>query len=172
MADQVFQPLPTVPDHASLEEEILAWWEAQGTFEQLRERNRGGPTFSFIDGPVPANKPLGVPHACCRTLTDVFQRYTAPRGFDQRYQDGFDCQGLWIEVGVERNWVSSSGDRGVRPPGIPCKCRDPVVRSAAEITGASASAVDGLGEPLLAPSDTNIEYVWRCSRRCRERLAL
>ena len=43
--------LPTVPDHPALEEEILAWWEAEGTFEKLREQNAGGPTFSFIDGP-------------------------------------------------------------------------------------------------------------------------
>ncbi len=102
MADPVFQPLPTVPDHAALEEEILAWWEAQGTFGLLRERNRGGPRFSFFDGPVTANKTLGVHHAWGRTLKDVFQRYQALRGFDQRYQNGFDCQGLWIEVGVER----------------------------------------------------------------------
>ena len=29
-----FQPLPTVPDHAALEQEILTWWERQGIFEQ------------------------------------------------------------------------------------------------------------------------------------------
>ena len=45
---------------------------------------------------------LGVHTAWGRTLKDVFQRYKALRGFDQRYQNGFDCQGLWIEVGVER----------------------------------------------------------------------
>ena len=38
-----------------------------------------------------------------RTLKDVFQRYKALRGFDQRYQNGFDCQGLWIEVEVEKS---------------------------------------------------------------------
>jgi Isoleucyl-tRNA synthetase len=60
MAEPVFQPLPTVPDHAGLEEEVLAWWDAQGIFEKLRERNRGGPIFSFFDGPVTANKSLAV----------------------------------------------------------------------------------------------------------------
>ena len=78
MAEQVFQPLPTVPDHPALEEEILAWWEAEGIFEQLRERNRGGPIFSFFDGPVTANKTLAVHTAWGRTLKDVFQRYKAP----------------------------------------------------------------------------------------------
>ena len=81
---------------------MLERWERERTFEQLRERNRGGPKWSFIDGPVTANKELAVHTAWGRTLKDVFQRYKALRGFDQRYQNGFDCQGLWIEVGVER----------------------------------------------------------------------
>ena len=49
-----------------------------------------------------ANKSLAVHTAWGRTLKDVFQRYKALRGYHQRYQNGFDCQGLWIEVGVER----------------------------------------------------------------------
>ena len=94
--------MPDKPDHPALELEILELWEREGTFERLREQNRGGPRWSFIDGPVTANKTLGVHTAWGRTLKDVFQRYKALRGFDQRYQNGFDCQGLWIEVGVER----------------------------------------------------------------------
>jgi len=102
MGEQVFQTLPTVPDHPALEEEILERWEAEDTFRRLRDRNADGPIFSFFDGPVTANKTLGVHTAWGRTLKDVFQRYKALRGFHQRYQNGFDCQGLWIEVGVER----------------------------------------------------------------------
>ena len=48
----MFEPLTRVPDHPALEQEILAWWEARGTFEQLRTQNRGGPIWSFVDGPV------------------------------------------------------------------------------------------------------------------------
>ena len=99
----MFTPLPDKPDHPALELEILDVWERERTFERLREQNRGGPKWSFVDGPVTANKPLTVHTAWGRTLKDVFQRYKALRGFDQRYQNGFDCQGLWIEVGVERD---------------------------------------------------------------------
>src|SRR3954447_8990940 len=98
----VFEPLPKVPDHPAIEEEILAWWDDAAIFGKLRERNRGGAPFSFFDGPVTANKALAVHTAWGRTLKDVFQRYKALQGFDQRFQNGFDCQGLWIEVGVER----------------------------------------------------------------------
>src|SRR5919108_5015499 len=45
----MFRPLPPVPDHPALEEEVLAWWEERRTFERLREQNRGGPRFSFFD---------------------------------------------------------------------------------------------------------------------------
>src|ERR671926_1783125 len=99
----MFRPLPSVPDHPALEQEVLSWWEERNIFDRLREANRGGPRFSFIDGPVTANKTLGVHTAWGRALKDVFQRYKALRGFDQRYQNGFDCQGLWIEVSVERD---------------------------------------------------------------------
>src|SRR3954452_14209344 len=81
---------------------MLEAWERDRTFETLREQNRGGPTFSFVDGPVTANKILAVHTAWGRTLKDALQRYKAMQGFHQRYQNGFDCQGLWIEVGVEK----------------------------------------------------------------------
>jgi hypothetical protein len=54
--------------------------DAERTFERLREQNRGGSKFSFVDGPITANSPMGVHHAWGRTLKDVFQRYQAMRG--------------------------------------------------------------------------------------------
>ena len=101
----MFQALPQYPDHPALEEEILAWWEEARIFDRLRERNRGRAHWSFFDGPKTANTTdgLGVHHLWGRTYKDVFQRYKALQGFDQRYQNGFDCQGLWVEVKVERD---------------------------------------------------------------------
>jgi isoleucyl-tRNA synthetase len=46
---------------------------------------------------------MGVHHAWGRTLKDIFQRYHAMLGQDQRFQNGFDCQGLWVEVEVEKS---------------------------------------------------------------------
>src|ERR1700741_1578888 len=97
----MFASFPDKPDHDHLEREILALWEREGTFGKLRELNADGPRFTFVDGPVTANKSLAVHTAWGRTLKDVFQRYKALRGYHQRYQNGFDCQGLWIEVGGE-----------------------------------------------------------------------
>ena len=99
----MFEQLPSHPDHPALERAILAYWDNEGTFAALREKNAHGPRFSFIDGPVTANKALAIHTTWGRTLKDVFQRYKALQGFHQRYKNGFDCQGLWIEVGVEKD---------------------------------------------------------------------
>ena len=131
----MFEPLPQYPDHLALEEEILAWWDAERVFDRLRQRNHGGPPFSFMDGPITANNPMGAHHCWGRTLKDVFQRYKALRGFDQRYQNGFDCQGLWIEVGVERQ-LGLNSKREIEEYGLEkfaAKCREVVVWSAAEL---------------------------------------
>ena len=136
---RVFAPLPSVPDHPALEQEVLVLWERERTFEALREQNRGGPRFSFFDGPVTANKTLAVHTAWGRTLKDVFQRYKALRGFDQRYQNGFDCQGLWIEVGVERD-LGLNSKREIEEYGLEkfaAKCREVVVWSSHELTRGS-----------------------------------
>ena len=153
MPEPIFQPLPDKPDHPALEQGMLARWEAEGTFAKLREQNRGGPTFSFIDGPVTANRPARRPHDLGRTLKDVFQRYKALRGFDQRYQNGFDCQGLWIEVGVERE-LGLNSKHEIEEYGLEKfarACRDVVAEFAGSADRAveATRPVDGLGQRLL-----------------------
>ncbi|MGH9187291.1 MAG: isoleucine--tRNA ligase [Acidimicrobiales bacterium] len=161
----MFPPLPNKPDHDALEREILAFWDREDVFRRLREQNRDGPTFSFIDGPVTANKTLGVHTAWGRTLKDVFQRYKALRGFDQRYQNGFDCQGLWIEVGVERE-LGFNSKREIEEFGLAefaRKCRDVVVWSSRELTRSSIRLGQWMdwGADYYTFSDTNIEYIWK-----------
>jgi isoleucyl-tRNA synthetase len=161
----VFTPLPDKPDHAALETAVLAFWEREKIFDQVRAKNADGPRFSFIDGPVTANKILGVHTAWGRTLKDVFQRYKALQGFHQRYQNGFDCQGLWIEVGVERE-LGLNSKREIEEYGLDRfarKCRSVVEWSAGELTKGSIRLGQWMdwGNDYLTFSDTNIEYIWR-----------
>ena len=99
----MFSPVPSLPDFVAQEHEVLAFWRERSTFAKLRAQNAGGPRWSFLDGPITANNPMGVHHAWGRTYKDLFQRFHAMLGEDQRYQNGFDCQGLWVEVNVERD---------------------------------------------------------------------
>src|SRR5581483_6759145 len=174
LSRSMFTSLPDKPDHPSIELELLETWEREGTFEKLREQNRGGPKWSFVDGPVTANRmSLGVHTAWGRTLKDVFQRYKALRGFDQRYQNGFDCQGLWIEVGVEHE-LGLNSKREIEEYGLEAfarKCRDVVVRSSEALTRGSIRLGQWMdwGTDYFTFSDTNIEYVWRMLKVVHER---
>jgi isoleucyl-tRNA synthetase len=161
----IFTPLPDKPDHNALELELLDLWESERTFEELRTHNSSGPTFSFIDGPITANNPMGVHHAWGRTLKDVFQRYKGLRGFDQRYQNGFDCQGLWVEVEVEKS-LGLNSKREIEEYGLAAfatRCRERVARYSEEITERSQRLGMWMDwdRDYYTFSDTNIEYIWR-----------
>jgi isoleucyl-tRNA synthetase len=103
----------------------------------------------------------------------VFQRYKALRGFDQRYQNGFDCQGLWIEVGVERE-LGLNSKREIEEFGLEefaRRCREVVVKSSAQLTRGSKRLGQWMdwGNDYFTFSDTNIEYIWRFLRIVHER---
>ncbi len=85
------------------EKKILKFWKEKKIFEKLIKKNKGKKRFSFIDGPITANNPMGVHHAWGRTYKDVFQRLKAMQGFEERFQNGFDCQGLWVEREEEKD---------------------------------------------------------------------
>ncbi len=97
----MFQPV-TDSNFVSGEHSVLKFWEIEQIFRQLRQKNAGRKRWSFLDGPITANNPMGVHHAWGRTYKDTYQRFFAMTGHDQRYQNGFDCQGLWVEVEVEK----------------------------------------------------------------------
>src|SRR5579883_3462198 len=102
---QLFQPVvaPTRVDYPLLEEGVQRWWDEHDILNKYLHRNDGAEKrWSFIDGPITANNPMGVHHAWGRTYKDLFQRFNTMRGYRQRYQNGFDCQGLWVEVEVEK----------------------------------------------------------------------
>jgi len=113
----MFRPVSPKPDLVAGEHEILELWRKRQTFSRLRAQNAGGPRWSFLDGPITANNPMGVHHAWGRTYKDLFQRFHAMLGHDQRWQNGFDCQGLWVEVNVERD-LGFTSKRDIEEHGI------------------------------------------------------
>ena len=157
-----------------LEREILALWEREDAFGALRRKNAGGPVFSFIDGPITANiAAMGVHHAWGRTYKDVFQRYKAMRGFDQRYQNGFDCQGLWVEVEVERE-LKLNSKREIEAYGLDRfadACIRRVRQSADAITTQSARLGMWMDWPnsYYTYSDANISHIWTVLKLCHEK---
>jgi isoleucyl-tRNA synthetase len=123
----LFRPIDPKQDLVELEHEILELWRERRTFARLRAQIAGNDRWSFLDGPITANNPMGVHHAWGRAYKDLYQRYHAMLGEDQRFQNGFDCQGLWVEVNVERDLGFTSKrdieDYGIAPFVSLCKQR-------------------------------------------------
>jgi isoleucyl-tRNA synthetase len=116
-------------DFPAQERKVLEFWERTVAFERLRAKNRGKPKWSFLDGPITANNPMGVHHAWGRTYKDAYQRFHAMTGHELRYQNGFDCQGLWVEVEVEKELgLKSKRDIENLVPGDPFESIDRFVR--------------------------------------------
>jgi isoleucyl-tRNA synthetase len=90
-------------DLPAIEKNITDFWEKNQIVQKYLKRNeKSKRRFSFLDGPITANNPMGVHHGWGRTLKDLYQRYKNMRGFKERFQNGFDNQGLWVEVEVEK----------------------------------------------------------------------
>jgi len=103
MAKPYFDSVDTNVNFPELEKNLLEHWYKDGVVKKYLNRNKDSKKyFSFLDGPITANNPMGVHHAWGRTYKDLWPRFKNMQGFKQRFQNGFDCQGLWVEVEVEK----------------------------------------------------------------------
>ncbi len=122
-----FKSVSAQVDFIKQEHEILEFWTRTEAFRKLNELRAGAPRWSFIDGPITANNPMGVHHGWGRSYKDLWQRFWAMHGYQERYQNGFDCQGLWVEVAVEKEKGFGSKhdieDYGLAPFVLECKAR-------------------------------------------------
>ena len=161
-------------DLPELEYGVLELWERERSFEVLRQKNAGGPRYSFTDGPITANvEAMGIHHGWSRTYKDVYQRYHAMLGQALRYQNGFDCQGLWVEVQVERE-LNLNSKREIESYGIDRfsdVCRARVDRSAAAITKQSIRLGQWMDwdHSYFTYDDNNISHIWHVLKICHER---
>lgn len=129
----IYKEVPTNFNLPELEKKILKLWIENKTFEKLVELNKGKKHWSFLDGPITANNPMGVHHGWGRTYKDLFQRFWAAQGRELRYQNGFDCQGLWVEVEVEKE-LDFKSKRDIEEYGVAefiKKCKQRVLNYAA-----------------------------------------
>ena len=99
----MFKQVTPQVDFPLMEKGFLEKWEKEKLVEKYLTRNENSTKrYAFLDGPITDNNPMGVHHAWGRTYKDLWQRFWNMRGYKQRFQNGFDCQGLWVEVEVEK----------------------------------------------------------------------
>ena len=169
-----FQPVDTRVDFPAQERALLDWWQRQGILARYLARNASSATrWSFLDGPITANNPMGVHHAWGRTYKDLFCRYHTMLGHRQRYQNGFDAQGLWVEVEVEKE-LGFKSKRDIERYGIAefverCKAR--VLHYAGLQTQQSLRLGYWMDwdNSYFTMSEENNYSIWLFLKRCWER---
>ena len=114
----VFLPRTDFPMKAGLaqkEPAILAKWQADDLYGQLRAARAGRKRFILHDGPPYANGDIHMGHAMNKVLKDIVVRTQSLLGKDAPYIPGWDCHGLPIEWKVEEQYRAKKLDKDQVP---------------------------------------------------------
>lgn len=176
----MFKPVDPNLNFVEMEKKWLKHWFGKGIVNKYLHKNDASERrFSFQDGPITANNPMGIHHAWGRTYKDLWQRFFNLLGYRQRFQNGFDCQGLWVEVEVEKelglkskkdieNLVS--GDSKASIAKFVQLCKDRVNKFAViqtEQTKRLGNFMDWENS-YFTMSDENNYMIWRFLKKCFE----
>jgi len=80
---------------------ILARWEEEKLYAQIRAARAGRPVYVLHDGPPYANGNIHLGTAFNKILKDFIVKSKSMAGFDAPYVPGWDCHGLPIEIKVD-----------------------------------------------------------------------
>ncbi|SEJ50368.1 isoleucine--tRNA ligase [Demequina mangrovi] len=99
--------VPPSPHFPSIENDVLAYWEADGTFQasidnRPAETEDGNNEFVFYDGPPFANGLPHYGHLLTGYAKDVVPRFETMRGKRVERRFGWDTHGLPAELEAER----------------------------------------------------------------------
>ncbi len=170
----MFKPVDPKMSFVEMEKRLLDEWYSSGLVDKyLHKNDKSKKNFKFLDGPITANNPMGAQHTQGRTLKDLFQRYKNAQGFKQRFQNGFDCQGLWLEVQEERD-LGLNSKRDIETYGIEkfcVGCRNRVNKFSAIQTEQSKrlGMFMDWDNSYYTMSETNNLYIWYFLKICHEK---
>jgi len=151
-------------DLASIDKEILAFWEAEKVFEKSIEQRPEENSFVFYEGPPSANGKPGIHHVMARAIKDIFCRFQTMDGKRVDRKGGWDTHGLPIELSVEKELGITKVDIGttISIEDYNQKCRETVMRYKNlwdDITRKMGYWVD-LDNPYVTFENNYIESVW------------
>lgn len=156
-----------------MEHKIMNFWEEEKCFQELLEKNKNGKKFKFLDGPITANNPMGIHHAWGRTIKDIYIRYKGMNGYTSHYRNGFDGQGLWIEVEVEKE-LGFKDKKDIEKYGLDKftkKCLERVDRFSKTITDQSKRLGQWMDwdNSYYTNTEENITAIWHFLKKCHEK---
>ena len=170
----MFEEVNSKMDFPEMETGILQWWNENKIPDKYMAKNENSDKrYSFIDGPITANNPMGVHHAWGRSYKDLFTRFRTMQGYRQRYQNGFDGQGLWIEVEVEKElgFTSKTDIEGYGIDKFVTLCKERVQRFADVISEQSKQLAYLMhwDNSYHTMSDENNYTIWHFLKTCHDR---
>lgn len=169
-----FKPVSPKVDFVKIEQKLLKWWYGKGIVKKYLHKNDKSPKrFRFLDGPITANNPMGVHHAWGRTYKDLWQRYKNMQGYKQRFQNGFDNQGLWVEVEVEKE-LGFKSKKDIEKYGIEKfvkKCKERTLKFAKVQTEQSKRLGYFMDweNSYHTMSDENNYMIWHFLKKCHQK---
>ncbi len=98
----MFKEIETIPDFPKYERETLNYWSKINPVARLKELRKNSPEFVYYDGPITANGRPHYGHAVTWTMKDIIPRYQTMKGNYVSRNMGWDCQGILVEVEVEK----------------------------------------------------------------------
>ena len=160
------------PDFVQMERDVLDFWNENNCFEKLRDKNKNNKRFRFLDGPITANNPMGIHHAWGRSIKDIVLRYKAMNGCSCHYRNGFDTQGLWVEVEVEKE-LGFKNKKDVEAYGMDNftrKCVERIEKYSGVITGQSKRLGQWMDwdNSYYTHTDGNISAIWHFLKICND----
>ncbi|MDE5588581.1 MAG: isoleucine--tRNA ligase [Acetatifactor sp.] len=84
------------------EKGIEKFWRENDIFRKSMENRKGGPTYTFYDGPPTANGKPHIGHVETRVIKDMIPRYRTMKGYMVPRKAGWDTHGLPVEIEVEK----------------------------------------------------------------------
>ncbi len=131
-----YRPVPPQVNLPDLEHQILDLWDDRGTFAKSLAATKGGPAWTFYEGPPTANGTPGTHHIEARVFKDVFPRFKTMQGYHVERKAGWDCHGLPVELAVEAE-LGFNGKPDIEAYGVEAfnaKCRESVSRHVDEFS--------------------------------------
>ncbi len=174
----MFKPVGGNQNFPEMEKKWLKHWYGKGIVKKYLNKNKKSKKyFSFMDGPITANNPMGVHHAWGRTYKDLWPRFYNLLGYQERFQNGFDCQGLWVEVEVEKELKLKSkkdienlvpGDKFASIAKFVQMCKDRVKKYSAIQTDQSKRLgyFADWDHSYFTMSDENNYMIWLFLKKC------
>jgi len=84
-------------DFKEVEAQVLKLWEDKAIYQKVKEKNKDGKPFYFLQGPPYTSGKIHIGQAWNNSIKDVALRYRRMKGLDVWDRAGYDMHGLPVE---------------------------------------------------------------------------